>query len=138
MIPRLAALTLLALTLAGCPGPARTQPAAGPRKVVTSAPPPKKSGKELYTSTCSACHGPDGKGVPNIGKDLVGSDFVRAQTDEQLLAFIERGRGVDDPANTTKVAMPPKGGNPSLSRTDLASIVAHLRGLTGVAAKPGP
>jgi cytochrome c5 len=120
-------ILLLALGLCGCPGPARPAPAA-PRKVVTSAPPKQKSAKELFSS-CTACHGADGRGVPNIGKDLVSSEFVRGQTDAQLIDFIKKGRDASDPLNTTKVAMPPKGGNPSLSDADLATIVAHIRSL---------
>jgi disulfide bond formation protein DsbB len=45
------------------------------------------------------------------------------------VAFIKVGRGVDDPANTTGVAMLPKGGNPGLSDQDLYDIVAYLRTL---------
>jgi len=36
-------------------------------------------GKTLFSQTCSVCHGPDGKGVPNLGKDLVDSKFMRSR-----------------------------------------------------------
>ena len=60
----------------------------------------------------------------------VASEFCRTQTDDQLVAFIKVGRGADDPANTTKIAMPPKGGNPALKDEDLRAIVTYVRGLT--------
>jgi disulfide bond formation protein DsbB len=44
-----------------------------------------------------------------------------------MIAFIEVGRPVDDPENTTGIIMPPKGGNPALSDQDMADIVAYMR-----------
>jgi disulfide bond formation protein DsbB len=39
------------------------------------------------------------------------------------------GCSTSDPENTTGVAMPPKGGNPSLSDGDLQNVVAYIRTL---------
>ncbi|MCB0074956.1 MAG: cytochrome c, partial [Caldilineaceae bacterium] len=79
--------------------------------------------------SCSACHGADAKGVPNLGKDLVDSEFVAKMSDDELVAFVKQGRSTDDPANTTGVAMPPKGGNPALQEAQIRGIVAYLRSL---------
>jgi disulfide bond formation protein DsbB len=68
-------------------------------------------------------------GVPGLGKDLTTSTFVPSQTNEQLLAFLQTGRPASDPLNTTGVDMPPRGGNPAFSDTDLQNIVAYLRTL---------
>lgn len=87
------------------------------------------AGEPLFQSTCAACHGPDGKGLPNLGKDFTASEFVTEQSDAELVAFIKQGRPVSDPANTTGVDMPPKGGNPALSDEDLFDIVAYIRTL---------
>jgi disulfide bond formation protein DsbB len=87
------------------------------------------SGSKLFATTCSACHGRDAKGLPNLGKDLVHSEFCKGLDDDALLAFIKRGRDPSDPANTTKVGMPPKGGNPALSDDDLLDIISYLRSL---------
>lgn len=76
---------------------------------------------------CAACHGPDGHGLPGLGKNLVVSDFVAGQSDGELAEFIKVGRGPDDPLNTTGVTMPPKGNNPALSDEDLYHIVAYIR-----------
>jgi len=50
-------------------------------------------------------------------------------SDAELVEFIKMGRSVGDPANTTGVDMPPKGGSPSLSDQDIYDIVAYLRTL---------
>jgi disulfide bond formation protein DsbB len=86
-------------------------------------------GRELFLGTCSACHGPDLAGMPNSGKPLRTSEFVRSQSDEQMLAFVKSGRPSWDPANTTGVDMPPRGGNPTLNDDNLKDIIAFLRGV---------
>lgn len=86
-------------------------------------------GKELFEESCSTCHGMQGQGVPHLGVDLQTSKFVAQQSDAQLVAFITQGRAANDPHNTTHVAMPPKGGNPSLNPQNLADIVAYMRQL---------
>jgi disulfide bond formation protein DsbB len=86
-------------------------------------------GGELFMSSCSTCHGKDAKGLPKNGKDLVHSQFVKGQSNENLIAFIKRGRDPGDPANTTKIAMPPKGGNPAMNDEKIEAVVAYLRSL---------
>lgn len=49
--------------------------------------------------------------------------------DGAVLQFLLEGRLADHPDNTTGVAMPPKGGNPSLDDQALLDIVAFLRTL---------
>lgn len=87
------------------------------------------TGKTKFDGTCSACHGTDAKGIQGLGKDLTVSTFVKGQSDADLVAFIKKGRSATDPANSTKVDMPPKGGNPALTDQDLADIVAYVRTL---------
>lgn len=86
-------------------------------------------GKELFSQTCVACHGPVGEGVPNLGKDMTTSEFIASKTDAELVEFIKVGRDTSDPLNTTNVAMPAKGGNPALSDQDLVDIVTFVRSL---------
>ena len=86
-----------------------------------------EAGKEAFASTCSACHGPAGEGVPGLGKDMTSSEFIAEKSDAELVAFIKVGRDPSDPLNSTGVAMPPKGGNPALSDDDLQDIVAFIR-----------
>ena len=86
-------------------------------------------GQTVFAGTCAACHGPQAKGVTGLGKDLTTSAFAKGQTNPQLVSFIKQGRPSSDPANTTKVDMPPRGGNPSLSDGQLADVVAYIRTL---------
>jgi hypothetical protein len=66
-------------------------------------------------------------GLKGLGKDLVHSEFVKEETDEQLLKYVNEGRTVDDPRNTTGIPMPPKGGNPALTDQQIVHIIAYLR-----------
>jgi len=87
-------------------------------------------GQELYM-LCAACHGPDARGLPNLGKDLVTSEFLTTLTDQQLHDFIVTGRPMWDPLNTTGIDMPPRGGNPALSDDEIFAIIAYIRVLRG-------
>lgn len=87
------------------------------------------SGEEVFNSTCTACHGADGTGIEGLGPDLHGNEFAAGLSDDELVDFLEVGRAIDSPDNTSGVAMPPKGGNPSLTEDDLADVVAYLRTL---------
>lgn len=86
-------------------------------------------GSRVFAATCAACHGKEGKGLPNLGKDMTHSEFIKKLDDDGLLKFIQRGRDPGDPLNTTKVGMPPKGGNPALSEDDLLDVIAFIRAL---------
>ncbi|HRJ49920.1 MAG: c-type cytochrome [Phycisphaeraceae bacterium] len=81
-------------------------------------------GREVFASTCVACHGALGLGVPGLGRNLVESDFVAMQSDEQLQGFLIKGRPEARP-----VAMPPRGGRDDLTDQDLGFLVMYLRGL---------
>jgi len=104
----------------------------------TTAPPPSgggedvggaAQGQELFKSTCAACHGQNAEGIDGLGTDMNNNEFIQSQSNAELIVFIAVGRSTTDPGNTTGVAMPPKGGNSSLTDTDLADIVDYLRTL---------
>lgn len=84
-------------------------------------------GSTLFMANCSACHGMNALGVQGLGKNLLDSEFMDSLTDDELIVFIQTGRQPFDPANTTGVAMPAYGGNPTLSEIQLFDIVAWLR-----------
>lgn len=125
------ALLLAALTLAACGGKKAAEPApaaqaaAAPAAALPAGDSAK--GQVLFVPTCGACHGPEGKGVQGLGKDMTTSTFIAEKTDADLLAFIKVGRAPDDPLNTTGVLMPPKGGNPALTDAQLMDIIAFIR-----------
>jgi disulfide bond formation protein DsbB len=87
------------------------------------------NGESLYQGTCMVCPGQAGEGVEGLGKPWVGSDFINARTDAEMLAFLIEGRPSDHPENTTGVAMMPRGGNPNLTDGDLLDLVAYMRTL---------
>jgi disulfide bond formation protein DsbB len=86
-------------------------------------------GRDIFVSSCSACHGPTGEGVDGLGLPLATSDFAAAKTDEELIRFIKTGRPIWDAENKTGLDMPSKGGNPALSDEDLKTIVSYIRAL---------
>lgn len=108
------------LILTACGGGASTP--AGPVGDPTA-------GKTAYDKTCIACHGADLKGMTGLGKDLTISEFVKSQTDTEMVEFLKVGRPASDPANTQGVDMPPRGGNPALTDEDLLDIVAYVRSM---------
>lgn len=126
-----ALLLVMATLLAACGGgkdkDAAAAPADKPTAEVHAGDAAK--GKEIFNTTCFACHGEGGVGVPNLGKDMTTSTFIHGQNDADLLAFIKKGRDPSDPLNTTGVAMPAKGGNPALSDKDLLDVIAYVRTL---------
>ncbi len=101
--------------------------AAGETVVVSAGDP--AAGETKFNEVCIACHGPGGVGIENLGKPFTTSEFVRGSSDEELLAFVQKGRPMSDPANTTGVDMPPKGGNPALTDAQILDIVAYIRTL---------
>lgn len=114
-----AAVAALALTACGGDsGPTTTEGPAGPGNIAR--------GADVYRGTCAACHGGDVEGINGLGPSLIGNDFIASQTEEELADFIKIGRDKDDPENTTGVAMPAKGGNPSLSDQELRDVSAYL------------
>jgi mono/diheme cytochrome c family protein len=118
---------VFALALSACGGGSDTEEADEPagEGLVGDA----GAGQDYFEGTCSACHGMDAKGLPGLGKDLTTSEFVKGQSDTELVEFVKVGRPASDPANTTGVDMLPKGGNPALTEQQLYDIVAYVRTL---------
>jgi mono/diheme cytochrome c family protein len=87
------------------------------------------AGQTAFSTVCTACHGLNAEGVPGLGKDLVHSEFVNSLSDEDLAQFIIVGRDISDPANTTGIAMPGRGGNPAITDEQIDMIVVYLRSL---------
>ena len=131
------AVAIATVVLSACGGssaPAATPTAAGPKvsaeaQKYAALKDDATNGKKQYSTTCIACHGPDAKGMPGLGKDLTASTFLKGLPDAEVVLFLTKGRPSSDPLNTTKVDMPPKGGNPVLKDQDLADIVSFLRTL---------
>lgn len=134
---RLALALAVTGLLAGCPGEDDMDLTGGqgtPKRepIRTQKQQVGPSGEELYKSTCAACHGPQGQGLPGLGKNLTTSEFVDSQSMDDMVAFLKQGREAGHPLNTTGIAMPPKGGNPALTDEQLRSIAQHVKDLPEV------
>lgn len=77
--------------------------------------------EELYKTKCTMCHGADGSGNTPMGKKLGLGDMrartTQAQSDAQLIAVIENGKG----------KMPAQKSN--LSKSQMKELVTFLRRL---------
>lgn len=118
---------LMAATLAVRPAPP-VDPFAGAANRLGVSVEELHRGRSIFSRTCAVCHGADGNGVPRLGKPLRNSAFVQEHSDEELLALVVEGRLPTDPANTTGVAMPPRGAQ-ALADDQIEDIVHYLRTL---------
>jgi cytochrome c5 len=89
----------------------------------------RAKGKQVFKQTCVACHGEDAKGIEGLGKDWTKSEYIANSSDDEIVAFLKVGRTIEDPVNTTGIAMPPRGGNPNLTDEDLRNVVLYMRKL---------
>lgn len=80
-------------------------------------------GSVIFHQTCIACHGANGKGAVPGTPNFTQSDGVLTLPDPMLEARIEKGFSCDG----LPVAMPPKGGNPDLTKNDIKDVLGYLR-----------
>ncbi|MEW6613680.1 MAG: c-type cytochrome [Pseudomonadota bacterium] len=106
---------------------ASNSPAQQPSAPVTPIPTAPTTGvhpgKAVYTQTCLACHGADGKGALPGVPDLTRANGPLAKSDAELIRSITAG--VQRPG--APLAMPPKGGNPNLTETDIRQVLDYMR-----------
>jgi mono/diheme cytochrome c family protein len=82
-----------------------------------------KVGKKLYSQTCVACHGGNGKGVLPGVSNFTAKDGPLAKTDAELVKSVTDGLATPGAA----LSMPAKGGNPSMTDVEIAALIAYLR-----------
>ncbi|MDX1503252.1 MAG: cytochrome c [Thermoanaerobaculia bacterium] len=117
------ALTALGLALAALVAAACGGGRPGP------ADPAVQRGRAVFDRVCATCHGRDARGLPRLGKSLLGNQFTKSLSDDELVQFLKTGRPAFHELNETGVDMPPKGGDPSIPDDDLRAVVAFLRTL---------
>ena len=79
----------------------------------------ERTGEQLYTAACVACHGSGAAGAPKIGDAAAWKPRLALGLDGLLKSAI-KGKG----------AMPPKGGSDA-SDTELARAIVHLANASG-------
>ena len=105
-----AAASVLALTLAAAALPARGEPAK----------PGIRTGEEIYTDTCAACHKEGVANAPKVGDRARWAPLIKEGLKELTTDAI-KGKG----------AMPPKGGDPTLTREEISRAIVHMANRSG-------
>ena len=103
---------------AAAPKPAAQAPSTAVAAVATPATAPaagKPDGKKVYDSTCTACHTPGVAGAPKFGDKAQWAPHLAHGVDV-LYTTALKGKG----------AMPPKGGNASLSDLEVKAAVDYM------------
>jgi len=81
------------------------------------------SGRDVYAKTCVTCHGANGKGaIPGV-PDLTARAGPLAKPESVLIEHALKG--FQSPGSP--MAMPPKGGNPSLTPDQIEQAVRYMR-----------
>lgn len=83
-------------------------------------------GKQIYggAGICFSCHGPEGKGVPNLGADL--TDGQWAHSDGGYESIVQTvTNGVSAEKSSSGVPMPPKGGS-SITDAQVRAVAAYV------------
>ncbi len=96
-------------------------------------------GRQVYLSSCVACHGPDGQGAKQIAPPLANSDWVLG-SEERLVRVLFHGlqgpitvSGKRYAAPDIQPFMPPFA---ALSNTDIAAVLTYIRREWGNHANP--
>ena len=99
---------------------ARIKPFGEVQAIDPNTPRVEKTGEAVYTEVCSACHASGALGAPKYGNK---GDWGKriAQGYDTLIKHATEGLR----------SMPPRGGNPDLSDTELARAVAYMADAAG-------
>jgi putative membrane-bound dehydrogenase-like protein len=93
-----------------------------------------RRGAQVYANTCVACHGIDGKGVPDVFPPLARSEWVTATPDVPIRIVLHGLTGPITVGGTTFTnLMPPLF---TLSNTDIADVLTYVRQSFGNDAAP--
>jgi mono/diheme cytochrome c family protein len=119
-------LRAIATYLKSVPGSSKPSPSPADERVMAA-------GGAIYRDVCSACHGINGEGVPNLFPALAKSPSVRSTDATSLVRVVLQGaRSVATPREPTAPAMPAFGWQ--LDDAQLAAVVTYVRNSWGSAA----
>ncbi|HKH90966.1 MAG TPA: cytochrome c [Gemmatimonadaceae bacterium] len=94
-----------------------------------------QDGKQVYSTTCAACHQVSGEGTSGVFPPLVGSEWVTGD-DAKLARIILHGLTgpIEVAGETYNGMMPPWGG--TLKDADIAAVLTYVRSAWGNKAAP--
>ncbi len=81
------------------------------------------TGEGVYTQTCIACHGGDGKGTVPGAPDFTDKSGRLSKADDVLMKHMTNGFQ----SSGSPMAMPAKGGNSALTQGDLKNVLQYLK-----------
>lgn len=81
-----------------------------------------KDAEQIYLSTCIVCHGDDGTGnMPGV-LDMANSETLFTDSEQNIVARMKSG--IQRPGG---IAMPPRGGDPTLTDRQLLDVLRYLK-----------
>ncbi len=97
----------------------------------------RQTGEALFLASCAACHGPDGRGLPDLAPSLVRSPWVR-DADDWIVRIVLQG--LTGPVlvggREWNRTMPPHAGDARFDDAGVAGLVTFLRRAWGHAEDP--
>jgi cytochrome c5 len=103
---------------------ARLKPVGEVTLVDPNAPKVVKTGQEVVTAVCSACHATGAAGAPKIGDKAAWGPRIKEGLDHLVKTAI-KGEN----------AMPPRGGSPDLSDFEITRAIVYMTNLSGASFK---
>jgi cbb3-type cytochrome c oxidase subunit III len=137
LVSRRSALVAFALVAAGSIGALRTIPTAEARTPRPHAAVPAlgADGKQVYSTTCAACHQATGEGVEGTYPPLAGSEWVNGDESKVVRIVLNGVTGPVEVAGETYNGMMPAWG-PVLKDADIAAVLTYVRSSWGNKAAP--
>ncbi len=94
-----------------------------------------KTGENVYSANCSACHNSDGKGIPNLAASLANNPGLLADDASSIITTVlQGGRDGVTQSNPTSGAMPSFAWK--LTDEQVAAVSTYIRNSWGNAATP--
>ena len=87
-------------------------------------------GKQVFSTTCAACHQATGEGVPGVYPPLAGSEWVTGDEAKLVRILLHGVTGpIEVAGETFNSMMPPWGA--TLKDADIAAVLTYVRGTWG-------
>ena len=124
--PRRSALVALVIVAAAAVGAARMTPEAEARTPAATHAAQPRTGAQVYTATCAACHQPNGTGNGETYPPLAGSEWVTGDESRLVRVILHGLTGpIDVEGESYSGVMPPWG--PTLKDDEIAAVATYVR-----------